>query len=208
MNNGNGRWQAVLLRGLGIGLLTFILAAPVGYLSDTAARRLVPALGFVVLGVVIAIGVVFDMVGLAVAVSDEKPFHAMAAKRIGAASHAMRLVRHADKVSSFTNDVIGDIAGTVSGAVAAAIILHFVALAETSYSHIITGLFVSLAAALTAGGKAAGKKVAIARAFEITLFVGRVTSWVERRLGIDVLRLIDNGNGRRGSRKGRRNSQK
>ncbi len=196
------------MRGLGIGLLTFILAAPVGFLSDTAARRLAPILGFLVLLFVIAIGVLFDMLGLAVAVGDEKPFHAMAAKRIGAAAHAIRLIRHADKVSSLTNDVIGDIAGTVSGAIAAAVILHLISPAETPYSHVVTGLFVSLAAALTAGGKAAGKKVAIARSFEITLFVGRVTSWFERRFGFDVLRLIDGGNGRRGSRRTRRNPKK
>ena len=208
MSNGNGRWPAVLGRGLGIGCLTFILAAPVGFLSDTAARRLAPVLGFTVLLVVIAVGVFFDMLGLAVAVGDEKPFHAMAAKRISAAVHAIRLVRHADKVSSVTNDVIGDIAGTVSGAVAAAVILRLMSPTETPYSHVVTGLFVSLAAALTAGGKAAGKKVAISRSFEITLLVGRMTSWVERRLGFDVLRLIDGGNGRRGSRKGRRNPKK
>lgn len=208
MSNGNGRWKAVVARGLSVGLLTFVLAAPIGLASDVAVRRLTPALGLTVLVLVVAVGIFFDMIGLAVAVGDEKPFHALAAKRISAATHAMRLVRHADKVSSFANDVVGDIAGTVSGAGAAAVILHLLKPGTAPFADLATGLFVSLAAAITVGGKAAGKKIAISNSFGITLFVGRITAFVQRRTGIDLLYALDGGNGRRTALKRRRKSRK
>ena len=63
---------------------------------------------------------IFDIIGVAVTAAREEPFHAMAVDRVSGAQQAIRLVRHADKVATFTNDMIGDVAGTLSGAVAAA----------------------------------------------------------------------------------------
>jgi hypothetical protein len=201
----NGFARAVLGRVVAVGLLTLALAVPIGLLSTGSARALAPVLGLVVLLVVISIGVIFDVIGIAIAVGDEKPFHALAAKRIGGAAQAIRLIRHADKVSAFTNDVIGDIAGTVSGGVAAAIVAQMTSSAGFALSPLFTGLLVSFAAALTAGGKAGGKKVALTYSFHLVFMAGRAAAWIDRTLGLNVLRVLDwGGYGRRGSGRARR----
>ena len=51
--------------------------------------------------------------------ANESSFHAMAAKQVPAASQAIKLVKNADKVANFCNDLVGDIAGTLSGAIGA-----------------------------------------------------------------------------------------
>ncbi len=45
----------------------------------------------------------------------------MAAKKVPGAAECIMLLRHADRVASICNDVIGDICGVVSGAAAATI---------------------------------------------------------------------------------------
>ena len=56
-----------------------------------------------------------DMAGIAIATADEKTLNAMAARKIRGAKEAVRLIRSADRVGSFCNDVIGDIVGIISG---------------------------------------------------------------------------------------------
>ena len=65
------------------------------------------ALAFVVLACFILLGIVFDIIGVAVTAADERPFHSMAAHRTPGAREALGLIRKANKVSSFCNDVVG-----------------------------------------------------------------------------------------------------
>jgi CBS domain containing-hemolysin-like protein len=107
----------------------------------------------------ILVGLVFDIIGLAIATADEKQFHSMAAQKIKSAKYAVKLIRNAEKVSSFCNDVIGDIAGIMSGATGSAIA---VVLFITDRANIIgTFLITAGVAAVTVGSKAFGKSVAI-----------------------------------------------
>ena len=88
-------------------------------------------------------GIVFDIIGVAVTATDESSFHSMAAKKVHGAAHAIRLVRHADRVSSFCNDVVGDICGTVSGAAAASIVFNLLVhdlIAEQAVVSLLKGL--------------------------------------------------------------------
>ena len=71
---------------------------------------------FLLLFFIVALGILFDMVGVAVTAADEKPFHAMAAKKVPGAGKAIWLLRNADKVASFCNDVVGDSFGRHRGA--------------------------------------------------------------------------------------------
>ncbi len=77
--------------------------------------------GFVVLLAIIAIGILFDMLGVSVTAADEKPFHSMASRKVPGATEAIRLLRNAGKVSSICCDIVGDICGVISGAAAALI---------------------------------------------------------------------------------------
>ena len=96
-------------------LWTILLGGTITLLSDLLLKEARDLVAFVILIFIIAFGVVLDTVGTAVTAANETPFHSMAAKKVPGAKLAVKLVRNADKVSNFCNDVIGDICGIVSG---------------------------------------------------------------------------------------------
>ena len=79
------------------------------------------AVSFIVLLAIVMIGIVFDILGVAVTAAGEKSFHSMAAKKVPEAIVAIKLLRRAERVSSFCNDVVGDICGVISGSASAVI---------------------------------------------------------------------------------------
>ena len=117
-------------------------------------------------------GIFFDIIGVAVTAASEVPFHSMASKKIPGAKISIKLVRNADKVSNFCNDVIGDVCGIVSGSIGAFIaskILH-----DIGYISIFDALIGSLIAALTVAGKALGKNFAIVNSNAIIFNVSKI----------------------------------
>ncbi len=140
---------------------TILISAFFSFLSDALLERVRTWAAFVVLLVIVLVGIVFDIIGVAVTTADERPFHSMAARNLPEAKEAIRLIRHASRVSSFCNDVVGDICGVISGSasavIAAGVIRNFEPVAGSFFK-----LFLSaLVAALTVGGKAVGKTFAI-----------------------------------------------
>jgi CBS domain containing-hemolysin-like protein len=126
-----------------------------------------------ILLVFIILGIVFDVVGVAVAAASEAPFHSMAAHRERGAAESLRLIRNADKVTSFCNDVVGDVAGIVSGATAALIaarLMEGFGLENLLFPLLISGAVTGL----TVGGKAAGKTYAFNKSTKIVLRVGKL----------------------------------
>lgn len=91
----------------------------------------------------------------------------------------MWLVRNADGVSTFCNDLIGDVAGTLSGAIGVAIVF------KLNSTSLATTLMVALIAALTVGGKALGKTFAITNSTNILLITGRILYSLEP-IGIKI----------------------
>ena len=83
----------------------------------------------------------------------------MASRKVPEAAEALKLIRNANRVSSFCNDVIGDICGVISGAASATIAAK--AIAGRSANPFVELLLSALVAALTVGGKAFGKTFAI-----------------------------------------------
>lgn len=148
-----------------IFFLTVAISALFSFLSSTIMDGASIAAAFAVLFVIVAIGIVFDMIGVSVTAADEKPFHSMAAKKTKGAKEALRLIRNADRVSSICNDVVGDICGVISGSASAAIAVKAVS-GETS-STLVTLLMSALVAGLTVGGKACGKSFAMTQATNI-----------------------------------------
>ena len=132
------------------------------------------AVAFVILLLIVLIGIIFDIVGVAVTSADEKPFHSMAARKVIGAQEAIRLLRKADKVSSICNDVIGDICGVVSGSASAAIVTQILANFDSSMPQIISLGMSALVAGLTVGGKAVGKGFAIESSTKIVHMVGKI----------------------------------
>lgn len=187
-NNKDGDHQRRnLIRGLQFGLIGFALGVPITLASESVMRHMNLVLAFAVLLLIVLLNIGFDIIGIAVAVAKEKPFHALAAKRMPGAIQAIRLIRNAEKVVAFSNDVVGDISGTISGAAGAAILVRLAVIGPSLSETLISVAFLSLIAALIVGGKAAGKGVAIDDSFAITYAVGRFLYWLEERLGWAIL---------------------
>ncbi|WP_170007613.1 hypothetical protein [Bacillus fonticola] len=176
---------------MSIAVITFVLAALFSMISNTLLGSLTWTLGLGVVFIIVLIGVVFDMMGMAAAAADESPFHAMASRKVYGAKHSLRIVKNADRFSSFCNDVIGDISGIISGAASATVIVTLThSIQEGNNASLEDGLNVlltSFIAALTVGGKALGKTIAIKFSKNIILRVGCVLQLLEERFYITVL---------------------
>lgn len=92
-----------------ISITTFILSLTFSFISNTAISQLSIVMGLIVLILVIAVGVIFDLIGVAVTVGNEEDFHAQASKKIKGAKTSIKMIRNSAKVSNFCADVIGDI---------------------------------------------------------------------------------------------------
>lgn len=130
--------------------------------------------------VIVALGVAFDVVGVAATAASEEPFHAMAADRVSGARHAIWIVRNADRVANFCNDMVGDAAGILSGAVGAAVVRELVARYPSTSEVWATTFMVAIVSGLAVGGKAAFKGFAMERAEEVVFALGRIMAAAER----------------------------
>ena len=173
--DGSKRQQKEAARwALTIFLVTIAVSATISFTSNEIMDCSSIAVAFLILLFIIAVGIVFDIVGVAVTSADEKPFHSMASRRVPGAKEAIRLLRSAGKVSSICNDVIGDICGVVSGAASATIAARALTYVQFSWPQVVTLGMSALVAGLTVGGKAVGKTVAIRSCTEIVFLVGRI----------------------------------
>lgn len=169
--------------GIGTAAVSLVLSAGSSGVSATLG---VPA-AVAALALVIAIGIAADVVGVAATASSERAFHAMAADRVTGATQAIWLVRHADRVANFANDIMGDIAGTLSGAMGAALVVRLVPDPGTARGLWVAAGMVALVSGVTVGGKAAVKSFAIRRSEDVVLALGRVFASLEGLLGRPML---------------------
>ena len=157
-----------------IFIITFCSASAMYLFSQVVLENIESVIiGFVLLLLVVLIGIIFDVVGTAIAVANPATFRAKASRKLPGAKKSLHLIQHADKVANICNDVIGDICGTVSGGIGAALVYIVVSSGEKSIliaSVIMTGA----TAALTVGGKALGKNFAINNADFIIWHVGKI----------------------------------
>ncbi len=151
------RWVTV------ITMLAFLISLCFSIISETVIPNVQILFSIILVLCVVLIGVLFDMIGVAITVADVKVFHAMAAKRIKGSKLAIKLIQNAPKVSSMCNDVIGDICGIISGSGGAAI--STILALQLGIKAIFPSLLITaLIASLTIGGKALGKSIAVAKA--------------------------------------------
>ncbi len=143
-----------------------------GLISDASLLA-----AFFILAGIVAIGVVFDIIGVAVTAASEVPFHSLCTRQVRGAAEAVRLIRNAEKVGSFCNDVIGDIASIISGSATGAIVASLLAMTNGN-ELILTVVLMGCVAALTIGGKALGKGIAILKCNAIVFMVGKLISFV------------------------------
>lgn len=158
-----------------IVICSFLISIIFTLISETVIPKVGIILGIILTLLFILIGVVFDMVGLAVATAEETQFHSMAAKKVKGAKMALRLKKNADKVSSFCNDVVGDICGIVSGSTGAVITLKIIDI--TKFNSLITTLIImGIISSLTIGGKALEKSIAMKKSNNILFNLSKILS--------------------------------
>ena len=149
------RWMLITV------LITFSLSMIFTVVSTEVMDNVNLFAAVVVLVCIILLGIIFDIIGVAVTTADESPFNSMAIKKVRGSTQAIRLIKERSRVSNFCNDVIGDICGIISGSASAAVVAHILSMG-TSLDNVIVSLFITgLVAALTVGGKAIGKNIAI-----------------------------------------------
>lgn len=155
----------------------FLLSVSLSAVLSLCSGAALDGAGFVpaalILVFVILLGIVFDVIGVAVTAADAKPFHSMASHRVKGAGQAIILIKNAEKVASFCNDVVGDICGIVSGSTAAVIVTQL----QRSFGWrtiIVSTAVTALISGLTIAGKAIGKKIAMKRSKNVVYFVAKL----------------------------------
>ena len=172
--NNNSKWLII------ITIAAFFISFIFSLISALTLSKVNLIIGVFILILFIVIGIVFDMIGVAVTSTTEQPLNAMSAKKIKGAKKAVFFKKNADKVSSFCNDVIGDICGIISGSAGVTI----TATISKTYNLDIfwVGLVITgIIAALTIGGKALFKSIAIKNSNKIIYITAKIISIFEKK---------------------------
>lgn len=159
-----------------VTLLAFFISLAFSFFSETAIPNACSILAVVVILLFIGIGILFDMVGVAITVADLKVFNSMASKQVRGAKIGVKLIKNSEKASSFCNDVIGDICGIVSGS-ASALLSGAIANSLNLNLFSVSLLVTAIVASLTIGGKAIGKAFAINRSSQILFYFSKFISY-------------------------------
>ena len=163
-----------------IFFVTILISGVISLVSDEVMANSSLMVAFLILFVIIFLGIIFDILGMAVATASEKPFHSMAARKVPGAQEATRRLRNAERVSSICNDVVGDICGVVSGSASATIAALVLSRVDLAWPRVVSLVMSALVAGLTVGGKAIGKTIAVNSCTEIVHFVGRILYTLNR----------------------------
>ena len=175
-----------------VTLLSFIISAALTVASSNVLREAEIITALFVIFIIILVNILFDIIGTAVTAAEETPFHAMASRKRFGAKQSIKLIRNADKVSNVCNDVVGDICGIISGAAGAYIIIRIIGQQEKAgiAELVMTGLIT----ALTVGGKALGKTIALHNSnyiiYKVSIFISLIT---EKRQLFKKKRKLQNG---------------
>ena len=156
-------------------LLSFLLAMFFTFIAETVISNVSLIIGIVITLIIVFIGIICDMVGVAISTVKTEPFNAMASKKICEAKTALMLIKNKDKVSSIFCDVIGDVCGVITGSTGAAIIVGIVSLSHAN-TIIVSLIIMGLLSTITITGKAIGKNIAMRNSTSIIRTVAKVIS--------------------------------
>ena len=165
----HARWVARVF------LIAMSLSAAMSLCSGAVLEDAGSVSATLILLLFILLGIMFDIIGVAVTAANPKPFNSMASHRVKGAKEALYLIRNAEKVASFCNDVVGDICGIVSGSTATVIVV----LLQQSFgwrSIVVSTVVTALISGLTIGGKAIGKKIAMKKSKDVIYLTAKVLS--------------------------------
>lgn len=155
-----------------IFITTFILSIVFSYISTNAISSLELFPAMLILLLTIFVGIIFDIIGVAVTVAKEEELHAKASKKIQGAKTSIKLIRNSAKVANICADVIGDICGVLSGSIAALITIKITEKFGLTFD--MQFIISAIVASLTVGGKAIGKGIAQRNSTKIVHMAGTV----------------------------------
>lgn len=155
-------------------IITFALSICFSYISTYGVSNLNLVSSIIILIAVIAVGIVFDIVGVAVTVAKEHEFHAKATKKVDGTKVSIKLIKNSTRVANICADVIGDVCGVLSGAISAMISAKITEKTGANLQFIIS----AIVASITVGGKALGKELANKESTQIVHFVGIILNKV------------------------------
>ena len=156
-----------------VTILAFIISIVMTLFSTVALKNVSLLIAILITFLFILLGIVFDIVGVAVTSGDEVAFHSMSSRKVKGGKIGVKLLKNTDKVSSICCDVVGDVCGIVSGTsgvVIVSLIIKLTNINELLISLLVTGVI----SALTIGGKALGKGFAIKKSKEIVTVVSKI----------------------------------
>jgi len=178
-----------IISALIVSFFTFFIALFVSVGSEVLMKAVKDLwVAILLLVLIISMGIIFDIIGTAAAAAALPPFNAKAAKKVFGAYQAVKITKNASSVANYCNDVIGDIAGTLSGAVGAGIVFSLEQTFSVTDTILSGALMTSFIAALTVGGKAIGKNIAINKANSIIFQVAVALGWWENFTGLELFK--------------------
>ena len=170
----NNKWILV------VTLLAFGLSLIMSFVAGIILKNVTLIVSILVTFLFVLLGIVFDIIGVAVTSGDEVAFHSMSARRVRGGKVGVMLVKNASKVSSICCDVVGDICGIISGSAGVTIVALIIRM--TNINELLVSLIVTaLISALTIGGKAMGKSIAINKSTEVITIVATILSLFSKK---------------------------
>lgn len=165
-----------------ITVITFFVSIFMSFFSNQTLGHASIVVSFLIVFGIIIINIIFDIIGTATTAAEEAPFHSMASRKLYGAKQAIFLIRNADKVSNFCNDVVGDICGVISGTASAFIVYKFMGSGSGAENSIFGLMITAFVASFTVGGKALGKSIALQNSNYIVYKVGVILKFLFGKL--------------------------
>ena len=170
----NYRWS------LTITLLAFGISLIMSLFSTVVLENVKLLIAILVTFLFILIGIIFDIIGVAVTSGDDTAFHSMSARRVKEGRIGVKLIKNAPKVSSICCDVVGDVCGIISGSAGVTIVALLIKLTNIN-ELLISLLTTGVISALTIGGKSLTKNYAMKKSTVVITKVAKVLAIFQRK---------------------------
>lgn len=154
-----------------ITIFTFFGAVICSFISQITTSKSDIIISIMLLSFMILVSIIFDGIGLSVASCSQEAIKKYS-RYTKQYSIMQFLIKNAEKVNNICADVIGDMCGILSGACGASIVVQLNL--HANGGHWITIIISSVIAAITVGGKASLKKVAVKNSAEFVFMSARI----------------------------------
>lgn len=161
-------------------IFTFLVCLGISSVVNVIANQNNFILSFIITIVVVAIGIIFDIIGTSVLTANEATFHAKASNKIKGAKECIKLIKNASNIANFCNDIVGDVCGIVAGSMTTTIAIYL-SINFSIDKTLISLLVAAVLSSITVGGKALGKSLAIKYNDSIIFIVGRIINKFKRK---------------------------